>query len=163
MSEHAKKIVGQKNREHMLGTKHSEKTKKKMSEKRTGLVVKKKTNVLDENIVRKIKELLIKGETASQVAKELSINYKNINNLIANNTWKSVIVDGWDEFRANRKTYKRLTKKEHVIIYNLYHNEKYTDCQLADMYNRSIDRIRQIIKDDNNKSYDNPVPSLNEN
>ena len=31
------------------------------------------------------------------------------------------------------------------------------------MYNKSIDRIRQIIKDDNNKSYDNPVPSLNEN
>ena len=164
MSEHAKKIVGQKNREHMLGTKHSEKTKKKMSEKRTGMVIKKKTDVLDEDIVRKIKELLISGKSASQVAKELSVNYKNINNLIANNTWKSVIVNGWDEFRANRKTYKRLTRKDHVKIYNLYHNKEYTDYQLANMYNRSIDRIRQIIKDDNNnKSYDNPVPSLNEN
>lgn len=148
----------------MLGTKHSEKTKKKMSEKRTGMVIKKKTDVLDEDIVRKIKELLISGKSASQVAKELSVNYKNINNLIANNTWKSVIVNGWDEFRANRKTYKRLTRKDHVKIYNLYHNKEYTDYQLANMYNRSIDRIRQIIKDDNNnKSYDNPVPSLNEN
>lgn len=149
----------------MLGTKHSEKTKKKMSEKRTGMVIKKKTDVLDEDIVRKIKELLISGKSASQVAKELSVNYKNINNLIANNTWKSVIVNGCDEFRANRKTYKRLTRKDHVKIYNLYHNKEYTDYQLANMYNRSIDRIRQIIKDDNNnnKSYDNPVPSLNEN
>ena len=134
-----------------------------MSEKRTGMVIKKKTDVLDEDIVRKIKELLISGKSASQVAKELSVNYKNINNLIANNTWKSVIVNGWDEFRANRKTYKRLTRKDHVKIYNLYHNKEYTDYQLANMYNRSIDRIRQIIKDDNNKSYDNPVPSLNEN
>ena len=63
----------------MLGTKHSEKTKKKMSEKRTGMVIKKKTDVLDEDIVRKIKELLISGKSASQVAKELSVNYKNIN------------------------------------------------------------------------------------
>ena len=135
-----------------------------MSEKRTGMVIKKKTDVLDEDIVRKIKELLISGKSASQVAKELSVNYKNINNLIANNTWKSVIVNGWDEFRANRKTYKRLTRKDHIKIYNLYHNKEYTDYQLANMYNRSIDRIRQIIKDyNNNKSYDNPVPSLNEN
>ena len=67
MSEHAKKIVGQKNREHMLGTKHSEKTKKKMSEKRTGMVIKKKTDVLDEDIVRKIKELLIRDRKSTRL------------------------------------------------------------------------------------------------
>lgn len=161
MSEHTKELIGKKNRQHMLGTKHSEETKNKMSQIRTGKRIKRKTDILDENIVRKVKELLIAGISASQIAHDLSINYKNINNLISNNTWKSVAVDGWDEFRENRKTYKRLTKKDHANIYALYHNNEYTDYQLAEMYDRTVDMIRLIIRDDSNKSYDNPVPSLN--
>lgn len=36
MSDNAKRIIGEKNRNHMIGKKHSEQTKKKMSETRTG-------------------------------------------------------------------------------------------------------------------------------
>lgn len=59
------------------------------------------------------------------------------------------------------KHIKRLTKKDHANIYALYHNNEYTDYQLAEMYDRTVDMIRLIIRDDSNKSYDNPVPSLN--
>lgn len=159
MSDNAKKIIAEKNRQHMLGTKHSEETKKKMSKTRSGRHINRSTDILNQDIVRNIKLLLISGKTASEVSKESGIDYKLINNLIANNTWKTVVVDGWDEYRSNRKTYKRLTKKDHKEIYRLHFEEGYTEVQLSEMYNRTIDMIKLILKDDSNKLYDNPVPS----
>lgn len=160
MSETTKKKIGNKNRQHMLGTQHSEETKQKMSQIRSGKHVNRKTDILNEDVVKQIKILLINGNKASDIAKELNIDYKLINNLIANNTWKTVIVDGWDEYRKNRKTYKRLTKKDHNKIYRLYYKEGYDETQLAEMYDRTVDMIKIILKDDSNKLYDNPVPSL---
>ena len=93
------------------------------------------------------------------MAKELDVDYKLINNLISNNTWKTVVVDGWDEYRSNRRTYKKLTKKDHREICRLHFEEGYTVVQLSEMYNRTIDMIKLILKDDSNKLYDNPVPS----
>lgn len=159
MSENAKRIIAEKNRQHMLGTKHSEATKKKMSETRSGRHINRSTDILNQDIVRNIKLLLISGKSASEVSKELGIEYRLINNLIANNTWKTVFVDGWDEYRSNRKTYKRLTKKDHKEIYRLHFEEGYTEAQLSEMYNRTIYMIKLILKDDSNKLYDNPVPS----
>ncbi len=161
ISENAKKIIGEKNRQHMLGTKHLEETKRIMSQIRSGKHVDRKTDILNKDIVRKIKLMLIEGQKASKISKDLNIDYKLINNLIANNTWSTVIVDGWDDYRKNRKTYKRLTKKDHKEIYRLHFDEGYNELQLAEMYDRTIDMIKIILKDDSNKLYDNPVPSLN--
>lgn len=58
------------------------------------------------------------------------------------------------------KTYKRLTKNDHKEIYRLHFDEGYNVFQLAEMYDRTIDMIKLILKDDSNKLYDNPVPSL---
>ena len=160
MSENTKKLIAEKNRQHMLGTKHSEETKKKMSEARTGKRVNKNTDILNEDIVKNIKLLLIGGKSASEISKELEIDYKLINNLISNNTWKTVVVDGWDEYRNSRKTYKRLSKNDHKEIYRLHFEEGYTEVQLSEMYNRTIDMIKLILKDDSNKLYDNPVPAV---
>lgn len=148
MSENTKKLIAEKNRQHMLGTKHSKETKKKMSETRTGKHINRSTDILNESIVRNIKLLLISGKSASEVSKELEVDYKLINNLISNNTWKTVVVDGWDEYRNNRKTYR------------LHFKEGYTESQLSEMYNRTIDMIKLILKDDSNKLYDNPVPAV---
>lgn len=160
MSENTKKLIAEKNRQHMLGTKHSEETKKKMSKTRTGKRINRNTDILNENIVRSIKLLLISGKSASEVSKELKVDYKLINNLISNNTWRTVVVDGWDEYRNNRKTYKRLSKNDHKEIYRLHFEEGYTEIQLSEMYNRTVDMIKLILKDDSNKLYDNPVPAI---
>ena len=159
MSENTKKLIAEKNRQHMLGTKHSEEAKKKMSKTRSGRHINRSTDILNQEIVRNIKLLLIGGKSASEVSKELGVNYSLINNLISNNTWKTVVVDGWDEYRNNRKTYKKLSKNDHREIYRLHFEEGYTEVQLSEMYNRTIDMIKLILKDDSNKLYDNPVPS----
>lgn len=156
MSEKSKQIVGQKNREHMLGSKLSQETRDKMSRTRTGMTVNKKTDRLNKNSVKIIKQMLINGLSATEVSKKLDIDYSLINNMISNNTWKNVIVNGWDEFRHSRKTYQRLSKKDHKEIYRLYHDEGYTEKELSKKYNRTIDMIKIILK----KSYDDPVPSL---
>lgn len=159
MSDNAKKLIGKKNRDHMLGKKHSDLTKQKMSMSRTGQHVDRKTDILNNELVIKIKKLLISGVTASEIAKTLNIDYKLINNLIANNTWRTVIVDGWDEYRKNRKTYTRLSKKDHQEIYRLHIEDGYNKYQLAEMYNRTVTMIEKILKNNSNKLYDNPVPS----
>ncbi|WP_342759427.1 GIY-YIG nuclease family protein [Kineothrix sedimenti] len=162
MSEHAKRIIGDKNRQHMLGTKHTEETKQKMSEIRKGRHINRSTDILDTDTVSQIKTLLISGKTASQVSKELNVKYKLINNLISNNTWSTVVVDGWEEYQKSRKPYKRLTKQDHKEIYRLHFNEGYSELYLAEMYNRTVNMIKFILKDDSNKLYDNPVPSLDQ-
>lgn len=159
MSENTKKKIAEKNHKHMLGNRHSKETRKKMSEIRKGIHVQKKTDILNKDIVRTIKISLIEGNTASKISKELNIDYKLINNLISNNTWKSVIVDGWDEYLSNRKTYKRLSKKDHREIYRLHFEEDYSVTQLSKMYNRTTSMIKKILKDNSNKLYDDPVPS----
>lgn len=160
ISEHAKAIIGEKNRLNMLGKKHSEETKQKMSKIRKGRHIDRKTDILNEKLVFKIKSMLIEGNKATNIAKELSIDYKLINNLISNNTWKHVQVDGWDNYIATRKTYKRLTIADHKEIYRLYKEEEYSKSQLSEMYNRTDTMISKIIREYSNQSYDYPVPSL---
>ena len=159
LSEQAKKIIGEKNRQHMLGYKHSEETKRKMSKIRTGRRVDKSTDILNPNLVKQIKLLLINGKTAKEVSDELSVEYRLINNLISNNTWKTVFVDGWDEFRKNRPTYNRLTKYDHYKIYKLHIEENLNKHELADMYSKTVKMIEKIFREQR-KLYDNPVPSL---
>lgn len=146
MSLHAKQLVGEANRRHMTGKKHTDATKAKMSRTRIGKYIARKNNVLDLSTARKIKERLIKGETPSDIAKDLGVPYKAINGIMSNNTWKCVEVDGWDEYYRNRKTYHRLTKEDHDEIYHLYIEDGYTKQQLAEMYHKTDETIRKIIK-----------------
>ena len=118
------------------------------------------TDILDAELAFNIKQMLINGYTASDISKELSVDYKLINNIISNNTWSTVHVDGWDEFRNNRKTYSRLTKEDHFKIYKLHIENGMTKYELADMYGKTVKMIEKIFREQR-KLYDNPVPSLN--
>ena len=146
LSDEHKKKIGEKNRQHMLGRKASDETKRKMSEARKGRVNNRKDLILNKDLACQIKTRIVNGETASAISKDLNIEYKLINNIISNNTWKSVYVEGWEEFRKNRKTYKRLSKEDHAEIYRLHIEEGYTKNELAKMYNRTDKLIAKIFK-----------------
>lgn len=123
VSEEGRKTAGEKNRQHLLGSHASEKTKKKMSESRKGKYVPQKTNVINPEIARKIKEMLIAGIPPKRIMEELNIPYRPINGIISMNTWSHVKVDGWDEFQEKRPKGKG---KPSVGIKS---NQKQTSCE----------------------------------
>lgn len=146
LTEEHKRQIGEKNKINMIGRKASEETKKKMSETRKGQTYLRSTDKITVDQVRQIKQLLIDGMKPSDIAKNIDVEYKSVNMIMSNDAWKNVIVDGWDEYRANRKTYHRLTEEDHREIYRLHTEEGYTKQQLADMYNRTDKMIAKIFK-----------------
>ena len=146
LSDEHKRKIAEKNRKNMLGRKASEETKRKMSKSRKGKVNQTKTLILNNELAFEIKTRLVNGEKATSISKSMNVDYKLINNIIANNTWSSIFVDGWDEFRNNRKTYNRLTKEDHKEIYRLHIEEGYTKKELADLYNKTDKMIAKIFR-----------------
>lgn len=146
LSEEHKKRIGIKNRQHMLGKKASDKTKQKMSDIRKGKYVKRKNDTIPPELIIPIKQALVKNIKPSEVAKMYDVDYKAINRIISNNAWHMFEVDGWDEFLANRKTYHRMSKDDHKEIARLHREEGYTKQHLAQIYNRGVDYIAKIIK-----------------
>lgn len=153
LSEEHKRKIAEKNRKNMLGRKASEETKRKMSEIRKGKIIKTSSLILNEDLAFKIKTKLVNGEKATDISKDMNVDYKLINNIIANDTWSSVYVDGWEDFKNNRKTYHRLTKADHEEIYRLHVEEGYTKKELAEMYNRTVKMIERIFRTQKNQSY----------
>lgn len=148
-SEEEKRAIGERNRVSMLGRKHSDETKEKMSKARKGIIHEQLLTLTREQAFE-IKTRLINGDTPSFIAKDINIPYKTINNIISNNSYSFVIVDGWDNFRNNRKTYHRLTPKEHAEIYRLYIKEGKTKKELSEMFNRTDKMIAKILKKQSN-------------
>ena len=143
--EHRRKI-GEKNRINMLGKKHNEETKRKMSEAHYGKHYNKDNYKLTDEQAFEIKTRLVSGEKPSSVAKNVGVDYRYVNNIISNNTWHDIQVDGWDEFRANRRTWTRLTPEDHKEIYRLHVEEGYTKQELAEMYHKTNKMIAKIFK-----------------
>lgn len=146
MSGDAKAKVGKANRIKMTGRIASETTKLKMSKSRLGKPNITKNTKLSKEVVRCIKTKLIQGESMRDISKELNIDYPLINNLVSNNTWKSVVVNGWDDYLSNRKTYHRLSKEQHEEIFRLYNEKGYTKEMLAKKFDKTTEMIRKIIK-----------------
>lgn len=158
LTEEHKKGIGEKNKIHMTGRKHSEETKHRMSESRKGKRVNFNYYKLKENQIIKIKQLLISGMKPSLVAKQINVDYKLVNGILSNDTWNNIKVDGWEEFQKTRKRPNRLSIDTYEVIYNLYLNG-YSKYELAEKYNKNIKTIEYIIRKQR-KLHDNPVPSL---
>lgn len=146
MSDEQKRKIGEKNRANMTGRKASDETKRKMSQSRKGRVIARSTDVITVDIARQIKQLLVSGMKPSDIAKIVGVEYKHVNNIMSNNSWSNVPVDGWDEYRLNRKTYHRLTEDDHKEIYRLHVEKGYTKQQLAKMYDRTDKMIAKIFR-----------------
>lgn len=148
MSESTKKLIGEKNRVHMTGKKHSDETKRKMSEARKDntFFLNNNNTKLTEAIAKQVKELLVSGTAPRDIPLLTGVDYRHVNNMVSNNTWKHVYVEGWDEYRANRPTYKRKTKEEHKQIYDDYLTGQYTMRTLGEKYGISSSMVSIIIK-----------------
>lgn len=144
--EHKQKI-GEKNKIAMLGKKHSDETKQKMSNAHKGKHVNRSDYTVSPEQIYRIKTLLINGMKPSDVAKTVNVQYKSVNAIMSNNCWANIIVEGWDEWRANRKTWKRLTKEDHAEIYRLHIEEGYSKEELAEMYDKTIKMIEKIFRE----------------
>lgn len=145
MSEEGRKSVSEKNRARMLGSKMSEETKSKMSESRKGNRYNEKNWIINDDVAFIIKTKLINGEKPPKIAKDLDISYKIVNGILSNDAWKSVEVEGWLEFKGNRKITKRMSKEEQILVKKDYENGmKLTD--LAVKYERTTQAIGKTLK-----------------
>lgn len=147
MSDKAKKIVGAKNRIHNLGKIASDETKQKMSNARTGKRVYRHNDQLNDSQVVLIKTKLINGERPVDISKELKIPYKVINNIYSGNSYRTVYVDGWDDYYKNRprnKRSKNFTQDEIKKILE-YHNKGLNNAEIGRIFNTDRTRIRQCI------------------
>lgn len=112
MSERAKQIVGSKNRQHNLGKRASDQTRKKMTDIRQGVPLPKNRKNIDPALIANAKKLIMNGVSSIQAAKRCNIPYGVVNGLLCHHTWVDVVVDGWEEFLKNRSTYTRRKKEK---------------------------------------------------
>lgn len=135
VSEASIKRLVEANRERLTGSKLSDSTKRKMSESKTGKHINKKTDIIDESAAREVKEMLVSGYKTKDITSEINVPYRCINNILSNDSFTTVKVDGWDEFQKTRRRLKRLTKDEIDEICRLY-DEIGTYCGVAKIIGR---------------------------
>lgn len=100
------KSLSEVNRKRMTGTKASETTRERMSQTRAknqnrmgGAC---RSSILNESDVREIKISLMNGESCKNLAKKYDVSVQCISKINVGENWKSVLVDGWEEYLANR-------------------------------------------------------------
>lgn len=147
LSDDHKRKIGEKNRVNMIGRKHTDETKRKMSENKKGKILNINRLTISFDVAAEIKRRLIFGDSASKIATDLCVPYKTVNGILSNNSYESIYVDGWAEFYNSRKTYHRLTKEDHAEIYRLHIQEGKSKKELSDMYGRTDKMIARIFKE----------------
>ena len=87
--------------------------------------------VLNDNLVVKIKESLMKGNTIQSVANEFGISYHNVRTVYKNTCWEYVHVPGYDEWVKSRYNKAKPLKREQVLEIKDYLNKGYTASQIS--------------------------------
>lgn len=57
-------------------------------------------NIVDD--AHRIKTMLVEGYSTGEICDILDIPYRLVNNILSNDAWKNVYVDGWDDFQKSR-------------------------------------------------------------
>lgn len=142
-----RKRTGELNRQRMLGGTLSEETKQKMCDTRRGAFIHHK-NGLTEEQARAIKEMLVAGYSTKEIVETTAVDYKKINGILSNNSYRMVEVAGWDEFYFNRPRGKRKSKYSEEQIQQFidsYHELK-NYRKVADKYKVSLSTIQYYIR-----------------
>ena len=141
-----RKHIGELNRERMIGTSLSEATKEKMSLSHQGKRYKRKTDVLTDEQALQIKEMLIRGETPSFIASSIGVPYNAVNNVLSNDSFKDIYVDGWDDFQRTRiKKRHGVTNEEVEKIHELY-NIGYSRRKIASIIGCTRNTVSKYLK-----------------
>lgn len=124
----------------------SDKTRAKMVATRTGQPYTRysKNNVVTDDIVVQIKQMLIDGTAPKEVAARLGIKYNTVNNILSNDAWSNIEVDGWTQFQQDRPRIHRLTYADACDIRQAYNNGTSVHA-LVDQYGTCIHTIRNIL------------------
>lgn len=64
---------------------------------------KNKSTILTKEQVESIKRRLMAGESVNEIAREFNVSFSCISCINVGKTWKSVDVDGWEEYVKNKK------------------------------------------------------------
>lgn len=149
VSPESRKKVGALNRKRMLGTKLSVETKRKMSEARTGKRVYRENDSLTDDQVISIKQMYINGCTSREIMDALNVQYRSLNNILSCNAYRTVNVDGWDEFLVKHeieiKERKEKTKLLHEKIVSMF-NDGYSRREIADCCKVDRNTVKYHLK-----------------
>lgn len=101
MSDETKKKISEKNKIALKGKTQSDITKAKKSKKMMGKTQWDKCKISYQE-AKFIKECLLSGTRPIDISETYGIDYKIINNIYSKNTYKSVYVEGWEDFYNNK-------------------------------------------------------------
>lgn len=130
ISPETRKRVGELNRKRMIGSKLSQETRLKMSQSRKGKHPIRCNDLLTIDEAELVKKMLVSGMTPSEIMLNANIPYKAINGIISKNHYKSVKVDGWDEYYSKRKesSKHRLTQEQiSALVFDVNNGMSITD------------------------------------
>lgn len=116
ISPEIRKRQGELNRKRMLGSKLSDETKAKMSKTRKGKRVYRSNDTLTDEQAILVKQLFIKGKTSKEIQEETKLPYRTLNNILSNNAYSTVYVEGWNEFLAKHNQEKQDRKNRGKMI-----------------------------------------------
>lgn len=109
LSDEHKRKIGEANRKRMLGRTASNATKKKMSETRTGKTPR-RDNLINFSTARHIKIMIMIGLKSCEICDISNVEYRVVNNIKSNNTYKEAYVDGWEEWYKKHKLKRKSDK-----------------------------------------------------
>lgn len=90
-------------RQSRIGSHHSDAAKSKMSRARIAASMDGRGNVaLNEDIVIRIKQMLMSGCTKSEIANSLGVAYHNVKSVDYGVAWNHVFVEGWEDFKSKQ-------------------------------------------------------------
>lgn len=121
MKDTTKALIGQANRQHMLGSVQSQETRAKRSRSLTdNPKTRRKSNMsaIREQVIM-AKQMFMSGACIRDVASQTGLSYHSANAILSNNTWNNHTIEGWDTFIANRNKKKHLTRQDAQVISQL--------------------------------------------